>query len=121
MEAYVNNATRQFDEAISQIDGLGTDSEPVRGSGPECDYESEPEVNDLCSQSSEETQYLLARPFPGKKEDHLPASSSSSGGTFDKLDSKDVKKQIVELLGPECPLISKTDMDEEIFRHRTLP
>ena len=124
MEAFVNNAKRQVDEAISQIDGLGTDSEPDHGSGPESDSESEHEVINLCSQSSEETENLLASPLlPGKKKDHLPASSSSPGGTFDKLDSdlKDVERQLVELLGEESPLISKVDRLEEISRHGTLP
>ena len=39
MEAYVNNAARQVNEAISKIDGLGTDS------GTESDHESDSEPN----------------------------------------------------------------------------
>ena len=124
MEAYVNNATRQVDEAISQIDGLGTDSEPDHGSGPESDRESDPEVINLCSQTSEETESLLASPLPAQKTKyHLPASSSSSGGTSDKLvpDLKDVERQLIELLGEKSPLISNVDRLEEISRHGTLP
>ena len=124
MEAYVNNAARQVNEAISKIDGLGTDSEPDHGSGPESDRESDPEVINLCSQTSEETESLLASPLPAQKTKyHLPASSSSSGGTSDKLvpDLKDVERQLVELLGEESPLISKVDRLEEISRHGTLP
>ena len=131
MEAYVNNAARQVNEAISKIDGLGTDSgtesdhESDSEPNPESDPESEQEVINLCSQTSEETdESLLASPLPARKtKDHLQASSSSSGGTSDKLvpDLKDVERQLVELLGEESPLISQVDRLEEISRHRTLP
>ena len=130
MEAYVNNAGRQVNEAISKIDGLCTDSgtesdhESDSEPDPESDPESEPEVINLCSQTSEETESLLASPLPAQKTKyHLPASSSSSDGTSDKLvpDLKDVERQLIELLGEESPLISNVDRLEEISRHGTLP